>query len=118
MSSPVVTTTPAATILEASKIMAKHRIGALIVVEDDMKLRGILTERDILVKVLAAEKEYNAMNVEDVMTTDVYTVGMDATLLDISKIMNKHGIRHAVVMEGEKVMGIVTARDLIELVSG
>lgn len=117
MSSPVVTITPDKTILEAAKLMKKKGIGALVVVEESMKLAGIITERDFVNKIVAESLNVEATQVEDVMSSDVYTVSTDATLLDISKIMNKHRIRHAIVMDAGKVVGVVTARDLIELVS-
>jgi CBS domain-containing protein len=51
------------------------------------------------------------------MTKDVKTVNADATLLEVSKLMNKHRVRRLVVLQDEKVVGIVTVRDIIELVS-
>lgn len=117
MSSPVVTITPDRTILEAADLMSKKGIGALIVVTAEAKLCGILTERDFITKVVATGMDAKTQTIRDVMSTDVYTVNIEATILDISKIMNKHKIRHAVVMDGDRVVGVVTARDLIELVS-
>lgn len=117
MNSPVISSSTEMTVFEAAKLLKKKKIGAIVLLKDD-KLAGIMTERDILFRVLAEGKDYKTTTVGDVMTQSVYTVSPDASLLDVSKVMNKYKIRHAIVLENDKVVGIITARDLIDMVSG
>ncbi|MFH1916121.1 MAG: CBS domain-containing protein [Nanoarchaeota archaeon] len=117
MSAPVVMISPDATIYDAAKLMGQKKCGALVVLKEE-KLVGIISERDIILKVLSQGKDYKMVKVGDIMVRNVYTVSPDATLLDISKMMNKYRIRHAIIMENGKVVGIITARDLIDMVAG
>lgn len=117
MNSPVVSCSPEMTIFDAVRLLKKKKISDLIVLKGD-KLVGIMTERDIVIRVLADGKDYRTMTVGEVMTQSVYTVSPEASLLDVSKVMNKYKIRHAIVLENGKVVGIITARDLIGMVSG
>ncbi len=117
MTSPVKTTSKDTTIAEAAKQMAKNRIGALIVVENDKPI-GIITERDILEKVVAKAKDPNKMKVKDVMAKKLYTLPPKASILEATNMMVKHGCRRIVIVDDKKrPIGILTSRDLIELIS-
>jgi CBS domain-containing protein len=117
MSSPVVSCGPEMTVFEAVKIFKKKKIGDIVVLKEE-KLVGIMTEQDIVIRVIAEGKDYRTTTVGEVMTSSVYAISPEASLLDVSKVMNKHKLRHAIVIENEKVIGIITARDLIDIVSG
>ena len=116
MSSPVLTIRPNASILDAAKIMDKHNIGALIV-QGTSKVHGIITERDIMRKIVAKKKAPARMKVKDAMTEELHTVNINAKLIDITKIMDRHNIRRIAVLDKGKLVGILTSRDLIGLVS-
>ncbi|MFH1400242.1 MAG: CBS domain-containing protein [Nanoarchaeota archaeon] len=105
------------TILAASQIMAKHNIGALVVLREG-SLAGIVSERDVVAKVVAKKLDVQSVLVKDVMTRNVQTLPLDASLLDITRLMNKYHFRHIVIVDDGKVVGILTAKDVIDMVSG
>lgn len=101
-----------ATVLEATRKMNQHKIGALVVT-DDGRVAGIFTERDVLTRVVALEKSPREVRVGDVMTKDVICCCIEDDLDDVSAIMKKHRIRHVPVCdEGGKVHGIVSIGDV------
>ncbi|MBD3209626.1 CBS domain-containing protein [Candidatus Woesearchaeota archaeon] len=118
MSKPIISVKPGTTVQEAADIMAKHNIGSMLVSEDGKKAKGIVTERDILKKILAAQQDPKAVKVEQIMTKKVITVDVKTSLLEISKIMTKNIMRRIVVTEKGNMIGIVTARDLLQLMAG
>lgn len=107
----LVTFASATSVREAVKEMAARRIGAAMVVDDD-KLVGIFTERDVLTRVVAADRDPAATPLAEVMTANPDTIkASDAVVLAL-EIMSKRGYRHLPVVEGDKLVGIVSIRDL------
>ncbi|MFV2041401.1 MAG: cyclic nucleotide-binding/CBS domain-containing protein, partial [Candidatus Hydrothermarchaeales archaeon] len=92
MSKPVFTVAPTASVVEAASIMKEEKIGCLIVVKSAGKPVGIVTESDFLRKVLAENKTLKTP-VEEVMTTDIKTIGEEETIEQAAKIMTLHRIR-------------------------
>ncbi len=111
MVKPVRTISPSATMAEAAKLMRKNRIGCLVVVEKD-KLVGIITERDIAYKIVAEEKGPNTP-VSEAMTSELKTVDGDKSLRDAARLMASHLIRRLPVLEGGKLVGIITIEDIM-----
>ena len=105
---------PDATIKNAAGIMTKYRVGCLVVMEDN-KLVGILTELDIIWKVVAGDLNPNTTKVSDVMTKKVLTIQANKTLEDATHIMVENKIKKLPVLEGDKLVGIITATDLISV---
>lgn len=118
MSKPVYTIKTGSTILEAARRMADHNIGSIIISDDGKHPDGILTERDVLKRVIAQDKDPKTTLVENIMTKKVMTVDVDTSLLEISKIMTKNLLRRIIVTEKGKMIGIVTSRDLLQLMAG
>lgn len=102
---------PSASVLEAARMMAYLRIGALLIVEDE-KLVGIFSERDALMRVLAKELDPAATTLGQVMTADPITIAPDATVQQALDIMAEKGFRHLPVLDGERIVAIVSIRDL------
>jgi CBS domain-containing protein len=102
---------PGATIVEAARMMAYLRIGALMVVEGE-KLVGIFSERDALTRVLAKELDPATTTLADVMTPDPITIAPDATVQQALDIMAAKGFRHLPVIEETRIVAIVSIRDL------
>ena len=100
------------TVREASRLMAQHRIGALLVMQGD-DLEGIFTERDAVIRVLAEGRDPDTTTVSEVMTRDVVTLGPDAAAADALRLMSEIGFRHLPVLEFNRVYGIVSIRDFI-----
>lgn len=100
------------TILTAAKKMADAHIAALIIVDADGMLIGIITERDLTQKVLAAGKNGNTTIVGDIMTTNPDTLAPDDSARDALELMQTRGYRHLPVAEDGKCVSIVSIRDL------
>ncbi len=96
---------------KAAQIMAENRIGALLVAKND-KLEGIITERDLLVKVVAQLKDAEKVTVSEVMTKKPQCVKPDDSAFDALDIMRKKGFRHLPVVDGKRIVGLVSIRDL------
>jgi CBS domain-containing protein len=102
---------PNQTVLEAAKLMKKRKIGNVIVAEDKQPT-GILTESDILKKVVAEGKNPNDVKVKDVMSTPIIIVDPYITLEEALKTMGKCNVRRLPVIENNKLIGIITQRDI------
>ncbi len=113
MTKQVIVSDPDCSILDAAKKMASKKIGGLVVVEFGRPI-GLLTERDILWKVTAKERNPRKVTVREVMTSPVITVSPLATLRAAARAMLDHNVRRLVVTRLDEVEGIVTARDLTE----
>ncbi len=101
-----------ATVREASKLMAEHHIGAVLVMAED-QLQGIFTERDALIRVLARDKNPDETEISEVMTRNLVTVLPETTAVDALRLMNEIGFRHLPIVEGGNVHGIISLRDFI-----
>jgi CBS domain-containing protein len=111
MSKDVATTTPEASMEDAAKMMGERHIGSLIVTNYDTPV-GILTERDLLTRVLAKGRDLREERVENAMSYPLISICMTAKIKEAAKTMIKKKGRLA-VFECGKLMGIITASDLI-----
>ena len=114
MNRKVIAIKPTATAREAAQIMTKYRIGSLLVMEDE-KLLGIVTELDILWKIVAKNRDPETTLVNEIMTKEVITIKPDQTLEEAAQIMVEKRIKKLPVVENDKVVGIITATDLISI---
>ncbi|MBK7955262.1 MAG: CBS domain-containing protein [Candidatus Accumulibacter sp.] len=92
--------------------MAEKHIGFLVVV-DDGKLLGVLSERDYARKVVLAGRASHDTLVRDVMTRDVISVSPGDRCADCMRLMDQHGIRHLPVVDSGRVVGVISIRDLL-----
>ncbi len=99
----------------AATLMAERRIAAILVTEG-RRLIGIVTERDLTVRVVAAGKDPAAATLAEVMTRDPDTLGPDATAGEALDLMERRRYRHLPVVRGDEVVGIVSIRDLFAVV--
>lgn len=102
---------PDSVVREVVDAMAKRRFGAVPVVENG-RLVGIFTERDVLVRVVAARKDPETTRLGEVMTANPDTVKSSDAVLHALELMNQHGYRHLPVVDGERLVGVVSIRDL------
>jgi CBS domain-containing protein len=112
MSKDVVTIPPEASMAEAARVMGAMRIGSLIVVVEG-KAEGIVTERDLLSKVLAKGLDSDTIHVRDVMSSPLLTIESTATIKAAAQTMIAQKGRLA-VLQGGTLVGIITAADLIK----
>jgi len=106
------TTSGNTTIATATKLMKKHSVGALMIVEDG-HLAGIFTERDAVFRVLAESRDPKKTHVAEVMTTKPKTIGPDKALGHALLMMHEGGFRHVPVVEHGKPLGMISARDAL-----
>jgi CBS domain-containing protein len=101
------------TILEVVSYMSEHNVGAVPVLEGD-RLVGIFSERDLMVRCVAGRLDPLKTKVEDVMTKSVILMEADDSYEECLQIMKQQSIRHIPVREGNKLIGVVSMRDLME----
>lgn len=111
MKSNSVIVKPTITVLEAAKIMRKKKIGNVIVVEKKQPI-GILTESDILKKIVAEGKNANEILVEEVMSTPIIVADPYISVEEAMKTMGKCNIRRLPVVENGELIGIITHKDI------
>ncbi|MEM5799574.1 MAG: CBS domain-containing protein [Candidatus Aenigmatarchaeota archaeon] len=112
MNPKVIVAKPQATIKEAAEIMSQLRIGCLLVMDDD-KVVGIVTESDIIGKIVAKKKDPERVTVDEIMTKNIISTTPDETLDDAAEKMVENKIKRLPVLDGGKLVGIITATDLI-----
>lgn len=111
----VYTVGPLATVIDAVNAMNEHRVGSVLVSEAGFPV-GIFSERDVLVRVVAAHRDPRQTLVRDVMTTRLYTASADDSLLEVMHLMTERRCRHVPVMEGELLVGLVSIGDLTKAI--
>lgn len=109
----VVTLPPNATVLEASKKMTERLIGSILIVEGE-NLVGIFTERDLLNRVVSAGLSPQATLLSQVMSKNVRTVDLSESVEAVFQRMETTKCRHIPVVEGKKLVGVVTMRNILE----
>ncbi|MBW2190978.1 MAG: CBS domain-containing protein [Deltaproteobacteria bacterium] len=102
---------PLATVIDAVHMMNDHHVGSVLVCEGGDPV-GVFSERDVLVRVVAAQRDPRQTLVRDVMTTRLHTATPDDTLLDVMRLMTERRCRHVPVMEGGRLLGMVSIGDL------
>ena len=110
---PLVTIGVKALLGDALQLMVDKEIGALIVIDDQQRLAGILTERDYLMKVVGQIADYARQPLRPIMTPNPETVGADDTIAYALQKMDIGGYRHLPVMDGGKPVGLISVRDVI-----
>lgn len=105
-------TTPDTMVYDALRIMGEKDVGALVVLENG-KLVGILSERDYARKIVLSGKTSRETRVGDVMTKEVFTVHPEQTVQECMQLMLDHHIRHLPVMVDNEVMGVISIGDVV-----
>jgi CBS domain-containing protein len=105
---------PNATVAEAAKVMAQEDVGPVPIVEDG-RLVGIVTDRDIVVRVVAEGRDPNATTVREIASTELVTVSPDDDLDDALNLLAERQVRRLPVVEGDRLVGIVAQADIARL---
>jgi CBS domain-containing protein len=112
----VATVQPTTTLMEATTKLAAKKIGAIVVTDNDGRVTGIISERDIVRVIAQGGAEVLSTTVGDVMTRNVITCAETATLNDIMTIMTHGRFRHLPVVDGDgKLSGIISIGDVVKL---
>ncbi len=113
--SQIVSIDPDASVFDAIKLMADEGVGSLVVM-DGPKMLGILTERDYARKVILKGRASESTRVAEIMTTDVLTTSGSETVNQCMETMTESRIRHLPVVDGDKVVGIISIGDLVQAI--
>lgn len=116
MSSPVITIDGEANVRDAALLMTDKRIGSILITERGQPV-GIVTERDILARVVALCRDVCVTKMREIMSTPLITVPKNTGILEAMRKMREHGISRLVIMEGNSLIGIVSERDIIRAVT-
>lgn len=111
MAGKVLTASPTTTVAKAAKMMAERDVGSIIIVKDKKPV-GILTERDLLMKVVSLDLKPSTVKVGKIMSTPITTILPDADITEAARIMARNKIRRLPVIERGKLVGILTASDI------
>ena len=103
---------PDTTVKDCAKMMCECHVGCTPVCNDENKLVGIITDRDILLRAVACDKDTCKTPVSEIMTTKPYSCDCNADMTEAEKIMSEKQVRRIPVMENNKVIGMLTLGDL------
>ena len=105
--------TPSTSVFDAVKLMAEKNIGALLVMED-VKIVGIITERDYARKIVLVDRSSKETPVRDIMTSQVMFVHPNQTNEECMALMTDNRVRHLLVMDSDKLLGLISIGDLVK----
>ena len=100
-----------ATVPDAVELMNDRHIGSVVVMEDE-RIVGIFTERDVMIRVVAARRDPTATRLSEVMTTPVACAAPRTTLNELRQVVREKRIRHVPVVEGGRLAGLISIGDL------
>jgi CBS domain-containing protein len=100
------------TLAEIAERMRDENVGAIPIVDEDEKLAGIITDRDIVVRAIAEGEDPNECTAEEILSEQLHTIDPDAALEDAADLMARHQIRRLPVVEDEVVVGMISLGDL------
>jgi len=113
---PIVTITPEHTILDACRLLREHNIGCLLVTERDGRLSGVLTDRDIALRVTGEGRDPQLATVQESMTPNPVRIPVDQSLHELTTLMHSQRVRRIPIIDREgKPIGIATLDDLLVL---
>ena len=104
--------TPDASVFDALRMMADKGVGALLVMEND-KLAGIISERDYARKVILMGKTSKETLVSEIMSTRLFTIHPDQTVEEAMEVMSHRHVRHLPVVVGDEVFGVISIGDVV-----
>jgi CBS domain-containing protein len=113
MSSPVVTTDEEAPSNKIAKLMNENKFGCVIVTNKDGKALGIITERDLVVRVLAKNQKPEDLTAKDVMTAPLATIEPDETISDAARRMSRLDVRRLGVIYRGDLIGLISSKDIL-----
>jgi CBS domain-containing protein len=113
MSSPVVAVTEDEHVSKVAQLMTKHNIGCIIVNTENAKPIGIITERDLVERVVAKGTQPSKVNAKEIMTAPIVSVDSDKKISDAAKRMNLLNIRRLAVMHRGTLAGVISSKDIL-----
>jgi CBS domain-containing protein len=105
---------PQLSVADAARYMSERNVGAVCVL-DGGRLVGVLSERDLMKRILAADRDSRRTSVAEVMTSKPLVVDVNQTHETCLKMMKQAGIRHLPVVEGDQLIGLISLRDILQV---
>ena len=112
MSRRIIAISPEETVAVAARLLSQHNIGALPVCSRDGRLRGMVTDRDIVLRCIAAEEDPAQTMVRDIMTRNCATVAPGDDCREATRLMSTQQVRRLPVVEKGKLVGVISLADL------
>ena len=112
MNPNVVTVEPSSSAALAARLISRHNVGSLPVCGEDRRLRGVVTDRDIVLRCVAAEEDPAQTPVRDIMTRGCATVSPGADCREAPRLMSLHQVRRLPVVEEGRLVGMISLSDL------
>ncbi len=113
MSSPVITIKENGSAGNVAALMEKNKVGCVVVTAGEDRPIGIITERDLVVRVVASDLKPSKVAVKEIMSTPLITIGPDETLNEAGRMMSRLNIRRLGVMYKGELVGIVSSKDVL-----
>ena len=114
MAAEPVTVSPQETVAVAARVLARSNVGCLPVCSGDRKLRGVLTDRDIVLRSVASNEDAGQQQVREIMTRRLVTVEPEEPLSTAAKLMAQEQVRRLPVTKNGKLVGMISLRDLAQ----
>jgi CBS domain-containing protein len=111
MVSSVVTIEPATSIVDAARLMIQEEKGPLPVVEGERPV-AMVTDRDIIARVVSEGRDPNSVKVEDIATRELVTIEPDRDVNEVRQLMDQHELDRILVVEGDRLVGIISEADI------
>jgi signal-transduction protein with cAMP-binding, CBS, and nucleotidyltransferase domain len=112
----VVTASPEASVREVARLMSESNVGSVVIMTDDCCPIGIVTDRDLVTRVMAPDRNPKTTKIREVMTTDLVVVEENTGLYEALQCVRDKGIRRLPIVDGDgKLVGIITMDDIIRL---
>ena len=112
MSTNIISVTPEQSVASAARLLQRHNIGSLPVCSDEGKLRGIVTDRDIVLRCVAGENDPEETKIKEIMTRGVVTVSPGDDVAEATRVMALEQVRRLPVVEQSRVVGILSLGDM------
>lgn len=114
MTTKPIQVTPETSLVDCAKLMTEHDVGSVLVLEEG-RLRGIVTEYDIIRKGIAENKDVRTLKASEIMSVNVHTVQPNVNLFDAIVLMTELDVRHLPVVHEGEFMGFLTAKDILKI---
>jgi CBS domain-containing protein len=108
------TVPPDTSVLDVARFMSEKRVGAIVILEGDRPV-GVFSERDLMERVVIRGRSPAEIRVKEVMTRDILTGSPDDSYIDCMKKMQSRGCRHLPIVEGGRVVAMLSLRDLLKV---
>lgn len=115
MSKPVISVRENDNAMNAAKLMEQHKIGGIVIVNENGKPLGIVTERDLATRVVAKGLQPKEVSVSSIMSRPIATIDGDASIREVAKKMSQLEIRRLAVVSKNDLQGIITSKDILRI---